>query len=338
MKTPLPASISIDLDNLWSYLKTHGDHAWQTYPSYFEKVVPRILDFLSQRDLQATFFIVGKDAEQEKNRDALAEIAAAGHEIGNHSHRHEPWLQLYSDQEIANEFEQSDRAILTATGQQPVGFRGPGFSFSSDVLQQLLDRGYQYDASTFPTFLGPMARAYYLLKKRFSTDEKKERKQLFGKFSNGFKPLRPYQWELGEQSIVELPVTTMPIFKLPIHATYLCYLATYSGWLARHYFRIAILLCRVMRVQPSFLLHPLDFLDDQDVPQLGFFPGMKLAYTKKISLLNDCLDMLHAFDLGTMKQHADHAQMTQLKRQPYPVASVNPTSADAKTKSGLSTT
>ena len=32
-----------------------------------------------------------------KNRAALRAIAAAGHEIGNHSFRHEPWLHLYTD-------------------------------------------------------------------------------------------------------------------------------------------------------------------------------------------------------------------------------------------------
>ena len=39
------ASLSLDLDNQWSYMKTHGDAGWDAYPSYLDVVVPRVLDF-----------------------------------------------------------------------------------------------------------------------------------------------------------------------------------------------------------------------------------------------------------------------------------------------------
>ena len=45
------ASLSLDLDNKWSYMKTHGDSGWDTYPSYLDVVVPRVLAFLKERDL-----------------------------------------------------------------------------------------------------------------------------------------------------------------------------------------------------------------------------------------------------------------------------------------------
>ena len=90
------ASLSLDLDNKWSYMKTHGDAGWDSFPSYLDIVVPRLLQFLEQRDLKITVFVVGQDAALEKNHDALASISAAGHEIGNHSFHHEPWLHLYS--------------------------------------------------------------------------------------------------------------------------------------------------------------------------------------------------------------------------------------------------
>ena len=37
------ASLSLDLDNLWSYLKVHGDPSWEGFPSYLDLVVPRVL-------------------------------------------------------------------------------------------------------------------------------------------------------------------------------------------------------------------------------------------------------------------------------------------------------
>ena len=51
------ASLSLDLDDKWSYLQTHGDDNWKTYPSYLGYVVPRILEFLDRNDLKITFFI-----------------------------------------------------------------------------------------------------------------------------------------------------------------------------------------------------------------------------------------------------------------------------------------
>ncbi|MGH7756410.1 MAG: polysaccharide deacetylase family protein, partial [Vulcanimicrobiaceae bacterium] len=85
------ASLSLDLDNEWSYLKTHGDPAWEQYPSYLDVVVPRVLEVTARLGLRITVFIVGQDAALERNHPALRSIAAAGHEIGNHSFHHEPW-------------------------------------------------------------------------------------------------------------------------------------------------------------------------------------------------------------------------------------------------------
>src|SRR6476620_9768315 len=109
------ASLSLDLDNKWSYLKTHGDRGWETFPSYLDVVVPRFLDVVAKLDLRITVFVVGQDAALEKNRGALRSIAAAGHEIGNHSFHHEPWLHVYSPKEIEAEIVSAEESITDAT-------------------------------------------------------------------------------------------------------------------------------------------------------------------------------------------------------------------------------
>ena len=166
------ASLSLDLDNKWSYLKTHGDRGWEEFPSYLDGVVPRFLELLDKLGLRITVFVVGQDAALEKNRPALAAIAAAGHEIGNHSFHHEPWLHLYSPEEIEREISSAEEAIAEATGVVPTGFRGPGYSLSPAVLQCLVRRGYCYDASTLPTLIGPLARAYYFMTAKLSPAER----------------------------------------------------------------------------------------------------------------------------------------------------------------------
>jgi peptidoglycan-N-acetylglucosamine deacetylase len=306
VKTKPIASLSLDLDNLWSYLKIHGDPGWESYPSYLDVAVPRALEFLKARNLKITFFIVGQDAALEKNRHAIRSIAQAGHEIGNHSFHHESWLHLYSEAEIEREVATAEAAIEYVTGVHTTGFRGPGFSYSPALLQVLVRRGYRYDASTFPTFLGPIARAYYFMTSNLSKEEREKRKALYGSFKDGLQPLKPYHWRMeNNQRLVEIPVTTMPLIKIPIHFTYVMYLSVFSQPLALLYFRIALWLCKLTGTQPSLLLHPVDFLGAEDVPELAFFPTMNLPTYKKLATLSKVLKLLaQQFTVVPMGEHA----------------------------------
>lgn len=319
------ASLSLDLDNQWSYMKTHGDAGWQSFPSYLDIVVPRVLNFLKERnDLVITFFIVGQDAALPKNREALAELASAAggrHEIGNHSFNHEPWLHLYTRTEIEDEIAKAEESIEHVTARRPIGFRGPGYSLSPAVLSVLAERGYKYDASTFPTFLGPLARAYYFMTARLDRKEKRERKALFGKLTDGLRPLKPYRWQIGERSLIELPVTTMPLFKIPVHASYLLYLSGLhrsTSTVALRYFDFALRLCKLTGTQPSLLLHPLDFLGLEDMGggrELSFFPGMNIPRERKLELVGQILESYsNRFTVLTLEQHAQQAALEHALR------------------------
>ena len=300
------ASLSLDLDNKWSYMKTHGDADWESYPSYLETVVPRALAFLKERKLSITFFIVGQDAALDKNRDAIASIAAAGHEIGNHSFKHEPWLHLYSKQELVEEFEKTEEALEDVTGKVPVGFRGPGYSLSPTVLEVLAERNYEYDCSTLPTYIAPLARAYYFFKSPEMSDEEREkRKKLFGKLSDGFQSLKPRMIKAAGKELVEIPVTTFPGIKTPIHFSYLLYLSTISHAAAKAYWHSALFACRATGVCPSLLLHPLDFLSGDDAPELKFFPGMNISADDKLAFISEVLaTYAENFDIVQMREHA----------------------------------
>ncbi len=304
MPRPKPiASLSLDLDNQWAYMKTHGDPAWESLPSYLDVAVPRALHALSARKLTITFFVVGLDAAQAGNHAVLRSIAEQGHEIGNHSFRHEPWLHLYSRQELEGELQSAEQHIEQATGQRPRGFRGPGFSHSPELIDLLAKRGYLYDASTFPTFLGPVARAYYFMKSNLDKKQKQDRGQLFGPLSEGLRSNRIYRWKTQEGALVEVPVTTVPWVKLPFHVSYLLYLAGFSRRLALGYFRAALWLCRLNQIQPSLLLHPLDFLSREDVPELAFFPAMDLSFHAKAEFVARVLDVYcEKFEVLTIEQ------------------------------------
>ena len=223
---------------------------------------------------------------------ALSPIAAAGHEIGNHSFNHEPWLHLYSKAELDEEFEKTENAIDDVTGKRTVGFRGPGYSLSPTVLEVLAERGYEYDCSTLPTYIAPLARAYYFFKSpKMSDEEREKRKKLFGKFSDGFQSLKPRFVECRRLDMVEIPVTTFPVCQntdpCELSALSLDFFAVSRACL------LAKLLLRcagLTGVQPSLLLHPLDFLSGDDAPELKFFPGMNVPSDEKLAFVSEAFE------------------------------------------------
>jgi hypothetical protein len=300
------AGISLDLDNLWSYMKTHGDKGWEDYPSYFDVLVPIVLDFLEQLNLKITFFIVGKDAALEKNAPYIKMLTDSGHEIGNHSFNHNPWLHEHPKEQIEKEIEDTAFYLQQVTGQKPISFRGPGFVYSSVLLEVLAEKKYLFDATILPTYIGPLARAYYFWKSNLSAREKNQRKKIYSSLGEGLKPVKPYFWALPSgKNLLEIPVTTIPILKTPFHLSYLLYLSTYSTLLMSVYLKFAMSLCRFTRTSPSFLLHPLDFISNEEVPELSFFPGMGISSPIKRELSSRVLkQMAKYFKLCNMTEYA----------------------------------
>lgn len=300
------AALSLDADNQWSYMKTHGDEGWERFPSYLDVLIPYTCELFDTLGVRITYFIVGQDAVLPENREALAQIVPRGHEVGNHSFKHEPWLHRYSPAELREELARAEDAIGEACGRRPLGFRGPGFSLSVDVLETLADRGYAYDASTLPTWIGPLARAYYFRQAKLTAAQREERSMLFGQAREGLRPNRPYRWRLPSgRQMLELPVTTIPGLKTPFHLSYLIYLARVSEKLLDTYLTVALEACRRLNTPPSFLLHPLDVLGGDQVPALRFFPGMDLDADRKRDLFLHVLGRLKdAFDLLPMNEYA----------------------------------
>ena len=300
------ASLSLDLDNQWSYMKIHGDPGWDTYPSYFNIFIPYILDMLDEMDLRITFFIVGKDAVIDENIPYLRMITDRGHEIGNHSFHHESWLQKYSGEELNKEIENSEHAIHQATGQKPKGFRGPGFSWSKELLEILAEKKYIYDASILPTWIGPFARIYYFWKSDLSREEKKDRGELFGTFKDALRPLKPHHYKLNNnKDILEIPVTTIPLFRIPFHLSYLIYLSGISKMLMIGYLKFAIFMCKLTSTAPNFLLHPLDLIGGDQIKELSFFPGMNISSDRKIRIFKQVIEFLKRdYNLTTMSDYS----------------------------------
>lgn len=81
-----------------------------------------VLTVLKDRDVKATFFLIGKETAENLPQARL--IVDAGHEIGNHSYTHSnmAWMGPGS---VKDEIERTDAAIRSAGYQGEILFRPP---------------------------------------------------------------------------------------------------------------------------------------------------------------------------------------------------------------------
>ena len=143
------ASLSLDLDNKWAYLRAARRENWETSDSYFQRAIENIVDTLGPLDLPLTVFLVGRDLANEQDVESIRAFdSLIKWEAANHSLNHLPWMHTMSDVEIDIEISETHKRIIEAIGRTPVGFRGPGFSCPEQVLRVLHRLDYQYDAST----------------------------------------------------------------------------------------------------------------------------------------------------------------------------------------------
>ena len=98
----------------------------------------KVLETLNKHDVKATFFVLGSMAE--KNPDILQKIAAAGHEIGNHSYSHRD-LATLNNSEMTQEITRTNEIITQAIGKQPLLLRPPYGSFDNNVSSTIQAAG-----------------------------------------------------------------------------------------------------------------------------------------------------------------------------------------------------
>jgi hypothetical protein len=134
---------------------------------------------------------------------------------------------------------------------------------------------------------------YYFWKTPLSEEQKAERKDLYGGWRDALQTAKPYLWSLRSgKTCLELPITTIPLLKVPFHLSYLLYLSRFSEGLMFGYLSLALYLCRITRTTPNFLLHPLDFLSADQVPEVAFFPGMDIEKEKKREIFERVISRL----------------------------------------------
>jgi len=267
-------TIQVDLDGLWVVKRLLGlDGAIEPDP-VFEIGLDRLLALFGEFGIKATFFVVAEDLKSEAKTRKLKEIADSGHEIASHGMTHR-YLNSIPESDRFDEIVSSKKAIEGVFGTKVSGFRAPGFAINKDASAMLLEAGYLYDSSVLGTYLAYLVELFSGLS--------------YPKWAMMTAPASPYIsspddiFKRGKGGIAEIPVTTLPLLRLPIHFSY----AALGGRLY----------CRFMKTvlkneNPRFvnyLFHPLDLLDGRSIKIDAKVYGLAKDSRTKMSMASDIL-------------------------------------------------
>ena len=255
--------VSVDLDDVACYHAIHGlgEPAPEMHALVLERCLPRFLDLFAELNVKATFFVVGRDLERDRASGAKGEAVlrralADGHELANHGHAHAYDLVTWSRDAVRADLRACD-AALRELGADPLGFRAPGYTHDTALLEVVRELGYAYDSSSLPSPLYYAAKlgaiALYAITGRPSRSLARGASSFMGSTA-------PHR--RGE--LWELPMSVTPRLRLPLIGTSL--LCTPDG--------IARRLAEAARRLPYFHLelHALDLADGE---RDGYAPALR---------------------------------------------------------------
>lgn len=162
--TTVCLTFDFDAVSLWTTTMRQNTATPLSRGEYGARVgIPRILELLSKKGLQATFFTPAHTAVSFP--DAIRAIVAGGHEIALHGDCHETPVGLDEKEEAALLDHQIERLRrILGPDYCPQGYRSPAWDLNESTISLLQSRGLLYDSSMmaddFRPYLAPLnARA-----------------------------------------------------------------------------------------------------------------------------------------------------------------------------------
>lgn len=98
---------------------------------------PKVLTLLKQYNVNATFFLIGKNAE--KNPDLVQDILQQGHTIGNHTYSHVNNFGFFSTTKVIGELQATNTIIEKLSGYKMKLYR-PAFGVTNPNIQKALEQ------------------------------------------------------------------------------------------------------------------------------------------------------------------------------------------------------
>jgi len=177
-------ALTIDFEDWYQCLEIPVAE-WGKYEHRIVSTGRQLMEILGEAGVKATFFILGKVAEDHP--EIVREIAAAGHELGTHGYSH-TLIYTQTPAVFREEMKRALGAVEQAAGVRVHGHRAPYFSITKKslwALDVLAELGVRYDTSIFP-----------VMNYRYGIEDA---------------PRWPYDIESGETRMKEFPISTWRI-------------------------------------------------------------------------------------------------------------------------------
>lgn len=101
--------------------------------------IDQILSYLNDKNVKATFFLVGEWAE--KYPESAKKIADSGHELGGHSYNHKDYAKL-SAGEVESDALKTAEIIKLVTGKEAKLVRAPSGSYNNSAIDAIENAGF----------------------------------------------------------------------------------------------------------------------------------------------------------------------------------------------------
>lgn len=297
----LRGAISSDIDTLQSIYGGRGCRRAGGYTHDELRIgLENSCTFFDKYGIKATLFMVGDDFTRPADYGVIRAVAAAGHEIANHTMTHAQGFRLLSAADKEREIAGMEDACHAVIGKRPIGFRSPGWNMGDDAIGILQRRGYLYDSSVHPMSATPLFKFlhWWNTSKRTGGD-----RTTLGHLSYMFAPLKPYRTDAGSlarrggDGLIELPLTVVPGIRFPFWATLL--LASGFGVFEKCY-RVL----RSLEYPIQYQFHLSDFVDYNEhgladqVPAPGdgvYVPqALRVPLAQKLELFERAVDLIAA--------------------------------------------
>ena len=142
--------LTFDIEDWYCHDVESGNKDWDNLEVRIYDGVDKILTSLDDRNLKASFFVLGWLAE--KHPAVIKKISDAGHHIGCHTYQHDLLTNFNRDEFYADTYK-AKSCIEDAIGRSIDAFRAPAFSVTKDnlfVYEVLGELGFTIDCSIFP--------------------------------------------------------------------------------------------------------------------------------------------------------------------------------------------
>lgn len=141
--------LTFDIEDWWVYDRYRIGEKSDWRPR-LDGYLNRILDLLDERNIKATFFILGEVAKCSP--EIVKQICQKGHHIGCHSFSH-IFFGKATPEQVMEDTKKAIETIENVIGRKVDAYRAPAFSITeknSWILSVLLENGIKYDCSIFP--------------------------------------------------------------------------------------------------------------------------------------------------------------------------------------------